>query len=199
VSTAIALALIVLAFGACTWAGRRLPGPGRWIPHALLSAALFAAAFETARFDHGYTDAVFAVSFVAAPLVAIFAGSAWGSARFYGWPNFGPTAGWAALAAFAVIGGTLTGSRTAEHDLERSQRTAVAVRERLHEWRGEHGTWPPDLEAVGVVAPRSSMGALNPPPIVYEPGSKPTLSFAISGARRVILDVDTGRWWTPAP
>ncbi len=143
-------AILLVAFlGATLWADRLAPRWRGW-PVAALAVLLGALAAEGMRFDHGQADTLFWVGWVAAPLVAIFGGAAWGARRWYGWPDLGVHPPRAALVALGILVGVLVGSRLHAQDV-------AASRARLDALLAA-GAPPARL-----AAERSQMGWLDPP------------------------------------
>ena len=195
-STPLAASLLVVAFAVATVLAETLPRRVAWLPIGLLCAVGFWIFFELARFDHGHAELLFTVGLLGAPIVAIFGGAAWGTRRFYGWPDFGPHPGRAALVAAAILAGVLAGSRTKEGDVRRTRAQAEGMRVRLVSWQEEHGRWPGRLEPNKASAPRTHMGALAPPPYAYglDRDGRAVIEFPVDSERRLVLDVATGVW-----
>jgi hypothetical protein len=189
-------ALLVL-FLAATLAADALPRRVAWLPIALLALLAFAGAMELARWDHGHPEVLLAIGSVAAPIVLIFGGAAWGTQRFYGWPDFGRHPPRAALVAAAVVTGVLAGARIWEQDLHESRIRAEDLRARVLAWRDAHqGAWPDALADAAPEAPRTRLGLLDPPPFSYgaEAGGARVLSFPVSRDREMVLSLEDGSW-----
>lgn len=189
------LIVLVLVLAAHSWAERR----GSSAPVVLLALLLGIAAIEFMRFDQGLGDAVFAVAFVAAPIVAIFCGALWGSRRFYGWPDLGPMPGRAAAVSLAILLGVLIGTKIREiWDVPATRERAERVREKLLEWRTSNaGRWPASFAEAEVGAPRTRLGTLRPPWFEYEPSPRgPKILVPMSAGRRMVLDVLDDAWST---
>jgi hypothetical protein len=198
VSGPLLVSALVLVFLGVQGVAQRLPPRRRSVPFLILGTLLGAACFEASRFDHGRGDLLFAVAYVAAPVVAIFAGSLWGAKRFYGWPDLGPTPGRAAAVAALVLLGVLGGTLARERDVRETERRAEVLRARVVAWRDQHGgTWPSTLEVAVSDVPRTALGWVAPPPFSYEAkDARAVLGFPLSTERRRLLDLGAGTWTT---
>lgn len=191
-SATLGASLILIAFAAATLIADAMPKRWHWIPLAVLGGALFALFTELARYDHGQRGLLFGVGWIGAPLVAIFGGSAWGTRRFYGWPDLGPHPSRAAAMAVCILVGVMTGTKMQADDMRVSQQRA----ERLI---------PADLEANGYVwsgayltSHPTRMGWFDPP--YYwsgkdEAGHK-ILAFHMGSDAWRIVDCETRAWRT---
>lgn len=188
-SDGLLAALLLAAFLTATILGGVLRPRLAWIPIAVVALACFAGFLELARYDHGHADLLTWVGFVGAPVCAILGGAAWGSRRFYGWPDLGPHPSRLALVSAAVLVGVLVGSRVREQDIEVSKARVEALRANR---RATKVTW---LEDYGF-PPRSRMGLLDPPPISSSTDGKgrEVISFPISSRSALALGRDDGKW-----
>jgi hypothetical protein len=174
------------------------PPPSRLSRVAFWTAfgVLCAASLELARWDHGIGRSWFWVAFVVAPVVLIFGGAAAGVRRWYGWPDFGPGPGRAALLAAAVVAGSLAGSRVREDDVAVTQARGERLRREVRAWREANGRWPARLEEAVPGAPRTRLGLVAPPPFSYD-GGRRTLSFPLGEGALLALDLeDPAAEWT---
>jgi len=191
-------ALLVAAFLAAQALGDRLGGRARRVPLLVLALVGAAAAFELARYDHGWHRALYGVAFVGAPILTIFGGAAAGVRRWYGWPDLGPTPGRLATVSAAILLGFLFGTNAKQADvaatIHRGDTLALAVR--AH--RTAHdGTWPARLEEATPDVPRTHMGALAPPAFDWDAATH-VLGFPVGGGRSARLDLaaapETAKW-----
>ncbi len=120
-------AVILLAFLGATLAADACSARWRFAPTLLLGLGRGALFMEWTRFSHGHTDTLFWVGWIAAPLVSIFGGAAWGVRRFYGWPDLGVHPPRAAAVAACILVGVLAGSRLHAKDVEESQQRLDAL------------------------------------------------------------------------
>ena len=189
VSDGLLAALLLAAFLAATILASALRPRLAWIPIALVAGACFGGFLELARYDHGHARFLTWVGFVGAPVCAILGGAAWGSRRFYGWPDLGPHPSRLGLVSAAVLLGVLLGSRVREQDIEVSKARAESLRTGSFEFH----RWPRLTEIVGE---RSRMGLLDPPPFTYskDPKGQSLISFPISSRSALALGMDDGRW-----
>jgi len=176
-------ALLLAVFVGATLLADLLPPRARFLPVLALALALGALFHELTRFDHGHADTRFWVGWVAAPIVVIFGGAAWGARRFYGWPDLGVHPPRAAVVACAILLGVLTGVRAHEADLERSERRLLELLE------GPGG-------AQAARGSPSRMGRLAPP--AYERAADAAgtewIGFPVGGARWRVYDPSARRW-----
>lgn len=170
----------------------------RRLPLLALALLLCLAGVELARFDHGLPDVVFAVAFVAAPIVVIFCGALAGARRFYGWPDLGPTPGRLAFVALALLLGVLAGARVRAADVEASMARGRALAERLAAHRARTGAWPARLEEAGSPPPRTRLGQLAPPSFDWDPAAA-RLSFRLGARSELALDVGAMAGGAPPP
>lgn len=192
----IASLLVLLFFGA-TWLTDRLQPRVAWVPLALLSVGLFLVFRELARYDLGHADLLNAVGLIGAPVGAILGGAAWGTRRFYGWPDLGPHPSRLGLASAAVLLGVLLGTRTRDHDVADSQRVAETLRLQVLAWRASHAdAWPTTLEQAVPAPPRTHMGTWDPPAfaLATAPDGRRVLRFPLSTTRAYALGLEDGRW-----
>jgi hypothetical protein len=189
------VAALALVFAGLHGLAARMPPRRRSLPFWAFGVLLGAATFEATRYDHGRGDLLFAVAYVAAPVVAIFGGALWGARRFHGWPDLGPAPGRAAGVAALAMLGVLAGTSMRERDVRATERRAEALREEVVALRaGGGGAWPPALPAG---APRTRLGWWDPPPFAYEvSGDRATLRFRLSSGRSRALDLEKGEWTT---
>ncbi len=188
--------LVVLFAGASMLADTLRP---RWrpVPLLLLGALICFVMIELTRFDHGHGEAYWLLSMIIAPLVLIFGGSAWGTRRFYGWPDLGPHPSRAAFIALCMLLGVLVGGSLQRADIERSQITAGEVRTKLLAWRdANEGAYPVTLEEAVSPVPRTSLGMLAPPAFEYGLDSEgmPLVAFPLQTDRWFALHVEKGTW-----
>lgn len=197
-SAPVAAALLVIVFAGTSLLRDALPSP--WSRVALFLPALLLGllAFELARYDHGHADALFWIAFVGAPLAAIFGGAAWGSRRFYGWPDLGKHPPRAAAWAAVLMLGVLVGTRVRVEDVAVSEARAEPLRAAISTWLQKRGTPPTSMETVCPDPPSTRMGWLDPPAYVYglDGNGRPTLSFPLGGGLQRILNVADGTWRT---
>lgn len=188
--------LVVIFAGASLLADTLRP---RWrpVPLLLLGASMFFAMLELTRFDHGHGEAYWLLSMVIAPIVLIFGGAAWGTRRFYGWPDLGDHPSRAAFIALCMLLGVLIGGRLQAEDIQASQQTAQEVRSALLAWRDAHeGAYPLRLDEAVSPVPRTSLGMIAPPPFAYglDADGMPLLAIPVRTASWLALDVDKGTW-----
>lgn len=189
-------ALVVLFAGASLLADTLRP---RWrpVPLLILGAGVFAVLLELTRWDHGLTDAYWMLSLVVAPIVLIFGGAAWGTRRFYGWPDLGHHPSRAAFVALCMLLGVLVGKQLHEDDVRASQRRAESVRAAVIAWRNAHeGTYPANLADAIDPVPSTALGALAPPPLAYgrDQAGRPLLAIPLRADAWLALDLDSGAW-----
>jgi hypothetical protein len=191
-SAPLLAALTLVPFYFATMATDALPVRLRWLPLGGLCALSFAATFELTRFDHGHEEALFLVGALGAPIGAILGGAAWGTRRFYGWPDLGPHPSRLGLWCAAILLGVLAGTRQKADDVAVSQARGDEIARKVLAWREAHGgAVPPSLEAAVPDAPRTRMGWLAPPAYTLhaEPGGALVLEFPVSStfSRRRLL------------
>lgn len=157
---------------------------GGWIGLGLLAVAAGYCFYELARYDLGYPEVVAWIGWLACPIIVIFGASAWGTRRFYGWPNLGPHPGRAALVAGAIVLGMLAGADQHVEDERTTLRLVREIHAKLEAKAKASGHWPTSLEAVGHADAMSSMGSVEPPPIRYglDHNGQPALAFAVSSS-----------------
>ena len=191
-----ASALLLLFLGA-TIATDALPRRFAWAPILGLSLLAFAAFLEMARYDHGHPEILLRIGAIGAPVVLIFGGAAWGTRRFYGWPDFGRHPPRAALVAAAIVVGVLLGARVWEEDVVESCGRGEALRGRVLAWQAAHeGRWPDALAEAAPDAPRTRLGLLDPPAFEYEAAADGTraITFPVSAGRDMVLPLPDGKW-----
>lgn len=190
-----AAALVVLFLAAALWADA-LPGRRQLLPPALLAALCFLVFLELARYDHGYREVLYKIGVLGAPIVLIFAASAWGTRRFYGWPDFGPQPGRAALVCVAILAGVYIGTAFHDQDVEATKVRGNAIAREVRNWRDAHeGRWPAKLEDAVDPVESTRMGGWASPPFTYERTEKgAVLSFPASSRMRLELDLDGDGW-----
>ena len=178
----LVLLAYALAFLAATALANRLPSTMRFLPHAVLAALSLGLFFELARYDQGYPGVLYTVGFLAAPIIAIFGGAAWGSRRLYGWPDLGPGPPRAALIAAAVLAGVLWGVRHKERDVRETEA-------RVNAWINAGAKGPP---------PRTTLGFVAPPPVAQRTNPDGTVrwSFPLGNDRWRERDPASGTWRT---
>lgn len=191
-----ATVLVTLFAGASLLADTLRP---RWrpVPLMLLGAALFAIFLELTRHDHGHGEAYFWLGYVLAPVVLIFGGAAFGSRRFYGWPDLGAVPSRAAFISLCILLGVLVGVQMRGDDIGESTDRAAHMRVELRSWRDANGgTWPPSLDAALDPVPRTSLGALNPPPYDYgrDARGNAVLAIPLGVEKWYTLDLESGKW-----
>lgn len=189
----LAALLAAALFLACVL-GEALRPRVAWIPMALLVAALFAGALELARYDHGHARLLTWVGWVGAPVGAILGGAAWGTRRFYGWPDLGPHPSRVGLASAAVLLGVLVGSSVKRADVEESQARGEALRTAVLAWQAAHGgALPATLDEAAPRAPRTRMGGFDPPSFTLDAAGK-AITFPITSHALLRLDLERGTW-----
>lgn len=191
-------ALLIAAFLAAQALGDRLAGRAKRVPLIVLALACGAAAFELARYDHGWHRALYGVAFIGAPVVTIFGGAAAGVRRWYGWPDLGPTPGRLAAVSAAILLGFLAGSGAKSTDVAATIRQGDALAEAVRAHRAAHGgAWPARLEDAIRGVPRTRMGLVAPPAFTYD-ASAHALGFPVGGGRSARLDLEmtaeTAKW-----
>jgi hypothetical protein len=198
-SSLLAGVVLLVAFALVEALAGRVGPRGGAIARGGLFLALGAVATEFARFDHGRPEWLFAIGFVAAPVVVIFGGAAWGVRRWYGFPDLGPLPGRLALAAGGLVAGMLVGQQVKVADVRASEERGVEIWAKVRAHRAARGgEWPARLSDAVPDAPPSRMGAVAPPPYRYDP-AKRTLSFPVrTGAERVLdLAAESPSWRGP--
>lgn len=185
-----ALLLLFLAF--TLWI-EKAPLAG-WLGLGLLAVAAGYCFYELARYDLGYPEIVAWIGWLACPIIVIFGASAWGTRRFYGWPNLGPHPGRAAIVAGAIVLGMLAGADKHVEDERTTLRLVREIHAKLEARAKATGHWPASLEAVGHADARSSMGTIDPPPIRYglDHNGQPSLAFAVSSSVYRTLELAHG-------
>jgi hypothetical protein len=196
--TTLAACLLLLALVlAADVLARRLSGRWRAVPLLALSIALAVATVELARNPRGFAAEVGAITFIAAPVIVIFGGAAAGVRRWYGWPDLGPLPGRFALAAVALLVGTLIGSRFRDDDVAVSKERGQEIARALLARKAVTGAWPLRLEDVVDPVPRTRFGWFASPPFEWKPADA-TLSLPVpyGGAKSFVLHVDSaGASW----
>ena len=178
----VTLFAFLVAFAGASALAAHMRAGTKWMPHAVLAGIAFVLFFELARYDQGYSNVLYWVGFLVAPILAIFGGAAWGSRRVYGWPDLGPSPSRAALVSAAVLVGVLMGVRTKVDDVQKSEAALKA-------WV-QHG-------AVGV-PPRTTLGFLAPPEPekgLDEDGDE-VWGFPVGNQRWRLMKVDALTWKT---
>ena len=195
----LAAGTLLLAFAiaetVATKSGRR----GGALVRGAFAVALAAVSCEFARFDHGHPDWLFSIGFVAAPVLLIFSGAAWGARKWYGWPDLGPLPGRLALSTVGLLVGILVGQQMKVADVVESQERGVVIWQKVKEWRAAHGgEWPARIEDAAPDAPPSRMGLVAPPPFEYH-RAKRTLSFPVRTGTDLVLDLaaESPKWSGP--
>lgn len=195
-SDPVLLSLGLLAFLGAALLTERLQPKVAWVPLAALCTASFLVFRELGRWDHGHAWLLNVVGFIGAPIGAILGGAAWGSRRFYGWPDLGPHLPRLALWCASILLGVLLGVGAVPADVAATQQQGEALRARLLAWREAHGgAWPRTLEEAVPDAPRTRIGGWNPPPfelVARGEGAAPLLRFAFSATRAFELDLGEG-------
>jgi hypothetical protein len=184
--------LLLLGFFAFDALGRVLPKRAARLPLLAYGAALALVGLEFGRYDHGRDDWLLGIGFVGAPVLVIFAGSAAGARRWYGWPDLGPVPGRLAICGAALLGGILVGSRVHAADVEASDLRGHEVAQALRSWKAAHAAWPTTIEQASPDAPPSRMGAVSPPPFAWD-GARATLSYRVDARTIRLLEMTQER------
>lgn len=171
----------------------------RWrpVPMVLLGAALFAIFLELTRFDHGHGQAYWWIGYVFAPVILIFGGAAFGSRRFYGWPDLGATPSRAAFTALCILIGVLVGTNMRATDVTSSRAKAETMRTELLAWRDANGgAFPKQLEDALPSVPRTELGMLAPPPYAYgqDGRGRAVLAIPFGPESWLTIDLESGKW-----
>jgi hypothetical protein len=186
------IGLILVAHSMCERAQFR-----RRAPIVLLTLACGLLFIEWTRWDHGQGEAWYAIGMIAAPIVAIFGGAAWGAGKYFGWVELTALPGRAAAVAAGVLLGVLVGTQVRDRrDVPESMRRAEALRTEIVAWQSKNlGRWPDSLRQAGIEPPPTAMGFVSPPPFEYATAaSGATISFPLPRGARVSLDLATGRF-----
>lgn len=195
----LATILVVLFAGASLWADTLSPRR-QSLPIIFLCGLVFPLFFELARYDHGWSDAYFAITWIGAPIVAILGGALWGSRKFYGYPDLGSVPSRAAAVAAVILLAVFIGVQAKQTDVKKSQAGAEELRTAWLAWVEAHdGKIPPTLETFAPDAPHSSMGFVSPPPFVYGRSThfSVAIGFPYGDSQHAVLDLATGKWNHP--
>jgi hypothetical protein len=196
-SAPLLAALTLVPFYFATLATDAMPARLRWLPLGLLCALSFAAMFELTRFDHGHAEVLFLVGTLGAPIGAILGGAAWGTRRFYGWPDLGPHPSRLGLWCAVLLLGVLAGTRQKADDVAVSQARGDDLARRVLAWREAHpGATPASLEAAVPDAPRTRMGWIAPPPYALHVDAAGALALELPVSSTVVLrrPIASGEW-----